>query len=68
MSHLSHLGGLLCGLLPSFLLLPQLGSERWEAALPLVGLACTLAIFVALPVWLYQVRLQGVDVVCGLVQ
>lgn len=58
-SHISHAGGLICGLLPSFLILPNLKSERWEAVLPLLGGASILVWFVVLPVWLYRVRFEG---------
>ena len=64
-SNISHAGGLLCGLLPSFLILPNLKSERWEAALPLVGVLCVLGFFVVLPVWLYTVRFDGVIERCA---
>ncbi len=65
LSHLSHIGGLVCGLLPSFLVLPRMGSERWEAAWPLVGLVGTLAWFAALPAYLCAVRLPAVAGGCA---
>lgn len=52
-SHMSHLGGLLCGLMPAFIILPNLKWERWEVVLPVLGGMCIAAFFVVLPVWLY---------------
>lgn len=62
---MSHLGGLLCGLLPSFLILPRLGSERWEAAWPLVGFTSILVWFSVLPAFVYTQRLPGVGERCA---
>lgn len=36
-SHLSHVGGFLAGLFPSFIFLPNLTHARWEAILPFLG-------------------------------
>lgn len=49
----SHVGGLLCGSLPALLILPSLGSERWEAALPIFGGSGLLIYFAVLLTWLY---------------
>ena len=64
-SHVSHVGGMLCGLFPAFLFLPRLQSERWEAVLPLLGIAVLLGVFVALPAYLYAAVLPGVPAQCG---
>lgn len=60
MSHCAHLGGLLCGLFPSFLILPNFKSERWEAALPVLGLAAMFVVFVFFPTYIYEVHLPAV--------
>lgn len=52
-SHLSHLGGFLCGLFPSFLFLPDLRRERIEAWFPIVGGGVMLIIFTSLPSYFY---------------
>ncbi|KAK9845911.1 hypothetical protein WJX81_005785 [Elliptochloris bilobata] len=56
-SHVSHAGGFLCGLFPSFLFLPNLRSERWEAWLPFTGGTLTAAVFITLPTYFYLGRL-----------
>ena len=53
-SHVSHAGGLLCGLMPSFLFLPNFNSEKWEAMLPPLGLLTVLCVFVFMPIAIYQ--------------
>lgn len=53
-SHLSHVGGFICGLFPGFLFLPNLKSERWEAILPWLGIGVTLGVFVGLPIYFYE--------------
>eukprot|EP00877_Chromochloris_zofingiensis_P014440 jgi/Chrzof1/924/Cz01g33230.t1 len=63
-SHISHIGGLVCGLFPAFLCLPHLSSERWEALLPLIGVSAVLGVFVALPVWLYKIALPDTLILC----
>ncbi|KAG2489608.1 hypothetical protein HYH03_011888 [Edaphochlamys debaryana] len=57
LSNMSHLGGLLCGLLPALVILPRLASERCEAAWPAVGGLALVVWFSVLPAWLYAVRL-----------
>ncbi|GMH43202.1 hypothetical protein BSKO_11124 [Bryopsis sp. KO-2023] len=52
-SHLSHLGGLVCGLFPSFLFLPKLKGERLEAWFPLLGGTVMLVVFITLPTHFY---------------
>ncbi len=64
-SHVSHMGGMLCGLFPAFLFLPRLQSERWEALLPLLGILVMLGVFAALPVYLYKVVLPPLPALCG---
>jgi hypothetical protein len=64
-SHASHLGGLLCGLAPALLLLPRLGSERWEAAAPALGGLALAVWFSVLPAWVYAARLPGLGGACG---
>mmetsp|Transcript_1755 Transcript_1755/g.6118 ORF Transcript_1755/g.6118 Transcript_1755/m.6118 type:complete len:565 (-) Transcript_1755:161-1855(-) len=59
-SHWSHLGGLLCGLFPAFLFLPNFKSERWEAALPVLGLLTLLVVFIVFPIVVYK----GLDDMC----
>lgn len=63
-SHISHIGGLTAGLFCGFLFLPRLGPETWEAWLPLVGVLLVLGVFVALPVWIYQVQLPSLRTIC----
>ncbi|DBB06814.1 hypothetical protein WJX82_002835 [Trebouxia sp. C0006] len=53
-SNLSHVGGFICGLFPGFLFLPNLRSEKWEAALPHIGLVVALGVFVGLPCYFYK--------------
>eukprot|EP01023_Acetabularia_acetabulum_P006713 TRINITY_DN12822_c0_g1_i1.p2 TRINITY_DN12822_c0_g1~~TRINITY_DN12822_c0_g1_i1.p2 ORF type:complete len:209 (-),score=9.52 TRINITY_DN12822_c0_g1_i1:239-826(-) len=60
-SHVSHLGGLLCGLFPAGLFLPNLRSERWEAILPVLGACVLLAIFVTCPIYIYSDRYRGLQ-------
>ncbi len=64
-SHMSHVGGLLCGLLPGLLVLPRLGSERWEAAWPALGALGVATWFAVLPAWVYAVRLPQAVRQCG---
>ncbi|KXZ56948.1 hypothetical protein GPECTOR_1g855 [Gonium pectorale] len=64
-SAMTHLGGLLCGLLPSLLVLPRLASERAEAAWPALGGAAVLTWFTVLPAWVYRVRLPAAAEACG---
>lgn len=64
-SHMSHVGGLLCGLLPGLLVLPRLGSERWEAAWPALGALGVATWFAVLPAWVYAVRLPQAVLQCG---
>lgn len=62
-SHLSHLGGFLCGLFPSFLFLPDLRKERIEAWFPIIGGGVMVLIFTALPSYFYAVVVK--DLSCG---
>ena len=59
-SNLSHVGGFICGLFPGFLFLPNLRSERWEAALPHIGLVVAIGVFVGLPCYFYKHVLPGI--------
>jgi hypothetical protein len=59
------MGGMLCGLFPGFLFLPRLGSERWEALLPLLGVLVLSVVLLALPLYLYLAVLPGLPAVCG---
>lgn len=56
-SHLSHVGGFLCGLFPAFLFLPNLGHEKWEAVLPWVSIPILICIFAGLPTYFYRYRM-----------
>ena len=60
-SHLSHVGGFVCGLFPAFLFLPNLHSEAWEAWLPYLGAAVALAVYVALPTYFYVAQFPGIS-------
>ena len=63
-SHMSHVGGLLCGLLPALVLLPNVHrGGRGEVALETAGAAGSVAIFLALPCVFYLRLLPGVC--CG---
>lgn len=57
-SHLSHVGGFVCGLFPAFLFLPNLGHahEKWEAVLPWISIPIILCIFTGLPSYFYKYR------------
>ncbi len=65
-SNISHIGGLCCGLFPALVYLPKLKRRApWEVVVyPVLGIACILSVFVALPVWIYQVRLVGLTSLC----
>ncbi|CAD7700977.1 unnamed protein product [Ostreobium quekettii] len=65
-SHLSHVGGLVCGLFPAFLFLPKLNDERVEAWFPIVGGFVMLVVFVSLPAYVYAHVLDSLD--CGSAQ
>lgn len=58
-SHLSHVGGFVCGLFPSFLFLPNLHSEWWEAWLPIAGGLVAVVVYVSLPVYFYVSKLPN---------
>ena len=63
-SHMSHVGGFLCGMLPALVLLPNVHrGGRGEAALVAAGAAGSVAIFVALPCIFYLSLLPAVC--CG---
>lgn len=52
-SHMSHVGGFLGGLAPALFLLPNPHRQRGEAAAAALGVAATVAGFVALPCVFY---------------
>lgn len=60
-SHMSHVGGFLCGLCPALVLLPNLHRGRAEAATAALGAAGTVAMFVALPCVFYLRLLPGLS-------
>lgn len=62
-SHMSHVGGFLCGLLSALVLLPNVHSGRGEAAATAAGAAGCLAIFLTLPLFFYLRQLP--HVCCG---
>jgi len=63
-SHMSHVGGFLCGLLPALVLLPNPHRGWVEWAFTLGGLLGCLAIFVALPCIFYLRQLPQVCCNC----
>jgi membrane associated rhomboid family serine protease len=64
-SHMSHVGGLLCGMLPALVLLPNVHhGGRGEVALVAAGAAGSAAIFVALPCIFYLRLLPAVCCWC----
>jgi len=60
-SHLSHFGGLVTGLFPSFLFLPKFVRRDWEAYLPHFGFAVLVAVFVIFPIVIYKHTLPGIE-------
>mmetsp|Transcript_63826 Transcript_63826/g.201930 ORF Transcript_63826/g.201930 Transcript_63826/m.201930 type:complete len:215 (-) Transcript_63826:61-705(-) len=60
-SHMSHIGGLFCGLFPSFLVLPNMKAERWEMVLPFLGVGTIIMVFLVVPVWVYFHTLPKID-------
>lgn len=58
-SHLSHVGGLLCGLLPSFAFLPNFSSERWEVMLPPLGILTILVTGGLFPPYVYYETMEN---------
>lgn len=62
-SHMSHVGGLLCGLLPALVLLPSVHRGGRREALVAAGAAGSVAIFAAVPCVFYLRLLPGVC--CG---
>lgn len=54
-SHASHLGGLICGVFPAFLILPNCKREAWEASLPFIAFFVGLITFVVFPMFVYFV-------------
>lgn len=58
-SHLSHLGGLISGLFPSFLFLPNFIKEDWEVYLPYCGLVVIIIVFIIFPIVIYEHTLPG---------
>ena len=54
-SDVSHLGGLICGLFPSFLVIPSFKRENdWEALLPFIALGVVFVAFVVFPLYIYM--------------
>ena len=53
MSHWSHGGGILCGIIPSFVYLPNFNKEAWEEWLPIIAAVLTIVIFTAFPLGIY---------------
>ena len=53
-SHFSHLGGLVCGLLPTFLVLPNKQTDTLQRVLPALGLVSLVVWFTVLPIWVYR--------------
>ncbi|CAD7695058.1 unnamed protein product [Ostreobium quekettii] len=52
-SHLSHAGGFLAGLFPSFVFLPNLHKTKFEAVLPYLGFLSIVFFYVLLPIYVY---------------
>lgn len=52
-SHVSHVGGFLAGLFPSFIFLPNLKYAKWEAILPYLGGLTMIFFYVFLPFFVY---------------
>jgi len=54
-SDISHLGGLICGLFPSFLVIPSFKQKHqdWEALLPFIALGVCVAVFIGFPIYIY---------------
>lgn len=59
-SHLSHFGGLVSGLFPSFLFLPNFVKEDWEVYLPHCGIAVLFVVFFIFPIIIYEHILPGI--------
>lgn len=62
-SHISHIGGLLCGLFPAILMLPNFKKEDWEAKLPFIAFAVFIVFFVVFPILIYQIVVPEMDCV-----
>jgi len=60
-SHISHIGGLLCGLFPAILMLPNFKKEDWEAKLPFIAFAVFIVFFVIFPILIYQTVVPEMD-------
>lgn len=52
-SHVSHVGGFLAGLFPSFIFLPNLQYAKWEAILPYLGAITLVFFYLVLPIYIY---------------
>ncbi len=52
-SHFSHLGGLLCGFLPTLVILPNKRRDALQRYLPWLGAFSILVWFVTLPTFVY---------------
>jgi membrane associated rhomboid family serine protease len=63
-SHMSHVGGFLCGVLPALVLLPNVHRTRGEAVATALGAAGCLAMFIALPLVFYKQQLPQLPQVC----
>lgn len=64
-SHLSHFGGTIGGLLPALLMQPALRSERAEAGVPYVVMGWAMVAFFWLPLYVYVWRIPGQAAMCG---
>lgn len=61
-SNLSHLGGFITGLFPSFIFLPNLKWEKYEASFPYLGKIA----LIDLSYHLFSIRLKSLTIVRGL--
>lgn len=60
-SNISHLGGFLAGLFPSFIFLPNLKWEKYEASFPFLGGITMVFFFLFLPIYLYTYRIPNLS-------
>ncbi|GMH32318.1 hypothetical protein BSKO_00152 [Bryopsis sp. KO-2023] len=63
-SNISHLGGFVAGLFPSFIFLPNLKWEKYEASFPFLGGFTMVFFFLCLPIYLYAYRINALDTQC----
>lgn len=59
-SHLSHVGGFVCGMFPAFFFVPNLHTERWEALLPILGGLVAVVVYIAMPLYFYLSIYPGI--------